>query len=246
MKRAIVQLLWGSRHLAEAEECAKRSVDPGVPRICITDTDTAKLVPVLAPTTFSETVCVDRPLRGLLAKACLGEWLPDRFDSFLFLDTDTQILDDISYGFERSEAFGLAAVMAPHFSLDHFWGFGSVMDHSGVERRSQLQYNTGVIFFSRRADVWRVLRRWSELACRYERSGFSDQPFLTLAIEQMGFNPFTLSPSYNYRALGELASGRIRIWHSRAPVPADVNDSCEAWPARRFVGSRLAKHHTLS
>ena len=60
------------------------------------------------------------------------------------------------------------------------------------------------------------------LALKYPHAPWSDQPYLTLAMEMLEFNPYTLSPSFNYCAFGELVSGSIRIWHSYNPVPQDA------------------------
>jgi hypothetical protein len=57
------------------------------------------------------------------------------------------------------------------------------------------------------------------LARKDEAALWSDQPYISLAMEMMGFNPYTLSPSFNCRGFGELISGSVRIWHSYNPVP---------------------------
>jgi hypothetical protein len=84
------------------------------------------------------------------------------------------------------------------------------------------------------------MRRWRELALDLgPRLHYgNDQPFFTLAMEQLDFNPFTLSPSYNYRAKGEGISGVVRVWHSRAAVPSALNTVGRGWPPRRFWGAR--------
>jgi hypothetical protein len=98
-----------------------------------------------------------------------------------------------------------------------------------------------VIFLARRDDVDAVLRQWKELGASEFGSRFGrghDQPFLTLAMEMQRFNPFTLSPSFNCRGIGELISGNVRIWHSHFPVPVEVNSFERSWPVRRFVQGR--------
>jgi hypothetical protein len=243
MNRAVIYYFWGSRYLEEAIHSAGyvREFLP-YPRVVITDETTASLIGKDAP--FEQVVTVERPPEGsLLAKARLYEALPVEYDSFVFLDTDTTVIGDITFGFEMAEHYGIAACMAPHYSLDNFWGFGRIMKALGVPRVSQLQYNTGVLFFVRRPEVEQVMRRWAELALTVgPQTGYkSDQPFFTLALESLRFNPYTLSPAYNYRDHGELASGIVRIWHSRSPVPQDVNEIHGAWPLRRFrEGQRLA------
>jgi hypothetical protein len=113
------------------------------------------------------------------------------------------------------------------------------MEKEGVSRNGQLQFNSGVIFLSLRDDVREVLRLWSELGRKYDGTPYSDQPFLTLAMERLQFNPYTLSPGYNYRAFGDLISGVVRIWHSRYPVPDELNASRPPWPPHRAVNDTL-------
>ena len=76
---------------------------------------------------------------------------------------------------------------------------------------------------SRRADVLEVFRLAEQLAQEPDKQdkAWGDQPFISYAMERLGFNPYTLAPSYNYRGFGELASGSIRIWHSRNPAPPE-------------------------
>ena len=239
MRRAVVYFFWGERHMNEAVSSVRAVTKiVNAPTVAITDEATASLDPISS--TFTEVVVAPHGLSSLLAKADLHCRLPAAYDSFLFLDTDVTPVADISYGFEKAEEFGIAASMAPHYSLDYFWGFDRVLSAAGLPCRSQLQYNTGVIFFIRRPDVDAVFRKWAELALDLgpKLDFHNDQPFFSLAMELLHFNPFCLSPAYNYRALGELASGLIRIWHSHAQVPPGVNEFEAAWPPRRFQGDR--------
>jgi hypothetical protein len=105
-----------------------------------------------------------------------------------------------------------------------------------------MQYNAGVIFFRLTPLVRLVLERWRDLCDTLgAKAGFAhDQPFLTLAFEQLSFLPYVLSPLYNYRSMGEYAVGNVRIWHSAFPPPADLNVFEQAWPARRFIDGARA------
>jgi hypothetical protein len=238
--RAVVYYFWGRRYLEEATKSARTVLEwMDVPTVAITDCGTAGYVPSDSP--FSRVDVVTIRERSMLGKATLYDVLPMDYDSFLYLDTDTQVLGDLSYGFEKAEAFGLAAVMEPFYSLDHFRGFDAVLSNVGLASTSQLQYNAGVLFFVRRADVEAVMRRWRELTFHLgpKLNLGADQPFLTLAMELLAFNPFTLSPSYNYRAKGEGLTGVVRIWHSNSAVPPAINRFTRAWPARRYWGRRL-------
>lgn len=236
--RAAVYLFWGERFLAEASRSVRSVRDHvDVPCIAITDKQTSQLI--ADHDLFDRVVVAPFARYNLLEKSTLWEWIPKDVTSVLFLDTDTVVLEDISFGFERAEEFGIAAAMAPHYSLSDFFGFERVMKRAGVLCRGQMQYNTGVLFLHRTEEVDSVMALWRRLcaelapACSYK----NDQPFFTLAVEHLNFNVYTLSPAYNYRAHGELASGRIRVWHSHAPLPPGVNSYSDPWPPRRFRGS---------
>jgi lipopolysaccharide biosynthesis glycosyltransferase len=151
--------------------------------------------------------------------------LPVEYDSFVFRDADTIVLIDIDQGFEKAEKHGIAAVQATAYGLEHYLGFKKILNEVGINSREILQYNSGVIFFTRSPSAWRVLKKWHEFCSAADRDepAWGDQPYLTLALELLGFNPYTLSIAYNYRNFGELVSGRIRVWHSHTPPPEDVN-----------------------
>src|SRR5262249_33865883 len=129
---------------------------------------------------------------------------------------------------------------ATAYGLEHFWGFDRVLNELGFQSREILQYNSGVIFFTRTLAAWQVLKKWQAL-CGAEQedvSAWGDQPYLTLALELLDFNPYTLSVAYNYRNFGELVSGRIRIWHSHHPPPDDVNTFEHPCPPTRRIRDR--------
>ena len=232
-RRAIVFLAWGPDFIAEVGDCIRGSSLPPYPRILITDTSSVVDLDGI------DVIRADFRLEGLARKAEMIDFLPAEYDSFLFLDSDTRVLQDLSLGFEKAEAHGIAASPAPHYCLDHFWGFGDVIDREGMERLGRMQYNTGVLFFSMTDVVAEVFERWRDLSVRYSAESHSDQPYFTLAMEQLGFNPYTLSPSYNLRGFGELISGPVRVWHSHEPLPPDLNAGANAWPPRRVHGSTI-------
>jgi hypothetical protein len=97
-------------------------------------------------------------------------------------------------------------------------------------------YDAGVIFFRLTPTVRQVLQRWRDLCASIvaERDFPHHQPFLTLALEQLGVTPYVLSPLYNYRSQGEYAVGNVRLWHSHFEPPAGINVFVHAWPARRY------------
>jgi len=239
-RRAIVYQAWGQKYIAEAVRSATTAAIVRADRLLITNAESRRFLPPDPP--FERVIEHSFKLPGMLAKCEWVTLLPPEYDSFAYLDTDTFILDDIDQAFEKAELHGIAVAPAAAYSLDHFFGFDQVLARLGVRSRDILMYNAGVIFFTRYPAAWRVLTKYHEL-CHAVQGGdppWGDQPYLTLAMELFSFNPYTLSIAYNYRSFGELANGRIRIWHSHEPPPADVNRFGGNWPFRRFLnGQRL-------
>ncbi len=237
-RRAIIYLVWGEKYLAFAIKSANSAAFMGVPFVLVTDRTTAEYLSDEHP--FSAIKIIDIPDTDRILKTRLWEFLPEDYNSFLFLDVDTTILMDVTFGFEMAERHGIAAAAASHYCLDKFRGFGEVMTAVGVPHFGQNQFNTGVIFFVVRPDVKEVFRHWSKFAYELtEKTGWKrvDQPFFTLAIEKLGFNPYTLSPNYNYRAIAaEHISGDVRLWHSYHAPPANINDYETSWPRSRYLG----------
>lgn len=237
-KRAVVFLAWGERFIQEVESCVRRSkAIQGYDFILITDQDTDL---GRFQCDFAEVIKASFETKGLLRKTELIKFLPERYDSYLFLDSDTVVIEDISLGFEKAERFEIAASPAPHYSLDYFWGFDRVMNLERIDCKGQLQYNTGVIFFKNSPTVKSIFKRWMELALKYQEEFTNDQPFFSLAMEGLDFNPYTLSISYNYRGFGDAISGVVRVWHSHGELPVNINEFKKAWPPRRAWPSKVA------
>ena len=236
-KYAVVFLAWGEKYIKEVESCIKQSkVIQEYEHILITDKSTN--IDNLH-CQFAEIVKATFETHGLLRKAEITRFLPDRYDAYLFLDSDTLVLEDVGLGFEKAEKFSIAASPAPHYSLDYFWGFDEIMRSEGISCKGQLQYNTGVIFFKNSQVVKSVFERWMLLALKYQRIFKNDQPFFSLAMEQLDVNPYTLSISYNYRGFGNYISGIVRVWHSHGEVPKAINEFQVAWPPRRAWPSKV-------
>ena len=236
-RRSIVFIAWGDRYVADVRRCLAESVLPPCDVLLVTDEDTP--VGALPPRTRVLRIPFTlgnktRKLEGFAA-------LPDDLESVLFLDADVRVVDDVTLGFVRAEQFGMALAPAPHYSLAHTRGFERVMLREGVAPRGQMVYNSGVVFFDAvRADVRAIFARALEVARRESGEYYGDQPFLTLAMELNGFNPYTLSPSFNHRGFGELVSGTVRIWHSTQPMPEDATALAPGF-LYRFEGGRFVQ-----
>jgi hypothetical protein len=240
---AIVFLAWGEQYIREVDACVARSLAlKSYDLLLITDDET-KLDNIRSQ--FAEVIRAPFILKGLLRKTELIRYLPDSYDAYLLLDSDTCVIQNIELGFEKAQLHGIAAAPAPHYSLDSFWGFDKIMKAAGVKCRGQLQYNTGVIFFRNSADVRAVFETWMEMGAANSQFP-NDQPFFSLAMELLDFNPYTLSISYNYRGMADAISGVVRIWHSHGPMPPQINVFSQPWPPRRAVPGKVIYPNEIS
>jgi hypothetical protein len=235
--RAIVFFAWGADYVKRVAACIRESGLPDYPIVVVTDTETnASGLP--------GSVEVVRLVFELSGKAKKAEFLgrvPEKFGTTLFLDADTRVIDDVSLGFEKAEKHGIAIAPAPHYSLADFRDFRQIMIEEGVQPLGQVVYNTGVIFATpHRPDVRAVFDRTLALAQKYRDKPWNEQPYLSLAMESLSFNPYTLSPSFNHRGFGELISGSIRIWHSYEPLPRNAA-SLEKGYLHRHEKGKLVK-----
>ncbi len=191
INRAIVFPAWGAEWVDRVSSCIRESQLPEYPLFVVTDATTnVDRLP-------REVVVVRRDcqLSGKARKTEFFNCLPDEIETALFLDADTRVIGDISFGFEKAEQHGIAIVV---FDLT------------------------------------------LALAQKYRDRVWSDQTYLSLAMELKGFNPHTLSPSFNYRGFGELISGSIRVWHSYEPLPANAA-SLEKGYLHRYEKGKLVK-----
>jgi hypothetical protein len=235
MTKAVIWLCWGERFIREAAESARSTAAIEADRILLTDAAGAAYAKDNAA--FTSIIAIELVHRNNLEKSRLIDLLPNGYDTFLYLDTDTRIIGDVSLGFVEAERHGMAMAPAPNYNLPEFFNFARIMRELDVEPADQMMYNAGVIFFRLTPAVRQVLERWRDLCADVgaKRDFPRDQPFLTLALDQLGFTPYVLSPLYNYRGLGEYAVGNIRLWHSHSAPPPGLNAFEHAWPARRFI-----------
>ena len=237
INRAIVFPAWGTEWMERVASCIRESQLPNYPLLLITDATTQ--LDGLPP----EVVVIRRDcqLSGKARKTEFFNSLPGEIETALFLDADTRVIDDISLGFEKAEQHGIAIAPAPHYSLADFRDFRQVMVAEGVTPLGQIIYNSGVMFCQpHQPEVRALFDLTLALAQKYKDKVWSDQTYLSLAMELKGFNPYTLSPSFNYRGFVELISGSIRIWHSYEPLPPNAA-SLEKGYLHRYEKGKLVK-----
>ena len=237
INRAIVFPAWGAEWVDRVASCIRESQLPDYPLFLITDATTK--VNGLPPGVV--VIRRDCQLSGKARKTEFFNCLPAEIETALLLDADTRVIGDISLGFEKAEQHGIAIVPAPHYSLADFRDFQQVMLQEGVTPLGQIIYNSGVMFCQpHQPEVRAVFDLTLALAQKYRDRVWSDQTYLSLAMELKGFNPHTLSPSFNYRGFGELISGSIRVWHSYEPLPANAA-SLEKGYLHRYEKGKLVK-----
>lgn len=143
------------------------------------------------------------------------------FEETLFLDLDTVVMGRLDYGFEKAKAFDMAIAIC-----ENPWG----RRYSNIFFGDQVEYNTGVIFFTKKAQP--VFEEWKRLAGQVNsemigvdngeifKMSANDQGPFALAIEQTGFNPFVLPLNWNFRPHWHKSFfGPIKIWHDYSDPP---------------------------
>jgi hypothetical protein len=90
------------------------------------------------------------PIRGLQQKSKMISLTP--FETTLFLDADTVVVGNLDYAFDRCEEFGLACSICECPWLRRY----------GSTEGDQIEYNTGVLFFSPKAR--QVFETWQSIA----------------------------------------------------------------------------------
>jgi len=203
MSRGILSIYWGdeSKLPINRLKASVKKFHPDLPH---------EIIKVDAPTSDPSS---------LNKKADMLDLSP--FDETLFLDLDTVVLGNLDFGFEKAKQFSLALSIceAP-------WGKRYPKIFTGDE----VEYNTGVIFFTKKAKV--VFDKWKELANSIDSSILgvnekgiytmpaNDQGSFALAIEQTGFNPFVLPLNWNFRPAWQRSFfGPIKIWHDYGNPP---------------------------
>lgn len=179
----------------------------------------------------------------LLDKARMYGMSP--FDETLYLDLDTVVLADLTFGFEKAAEHGLACSICEAPWARRFMGsiWGDVVE-----------YNTGVLFFRKGPAVQRVFDRWADLAPAMDssldfvdehgvhcRMPLNDQASFAMAVHETRFNPFVLPLNWNFRAQFVKAwFGPLKVWHANDPPPPELDavqaDQSPAGAVLRFWG----------
>jgi hypothetical protein len=209
-KRGVIYIVWGKARSKKLEEGLRRSVQSVYkvhPGIGIT----VKELPEGA---------------SLLDKAKMYDLLP--YDQTVYLDADTEVLDRLDFGFEMADRHGVAVSIC---ECPYARRYEKSLTGEVVE------YNTGVVFFTKGEKAEPLFRRWAELAPTMDSSvrfvsdagpglmPLNDQASFAAAVQQLSFNPYTLPYNWNLRpGYHKIFFGPVKVWHDYGPVPKELRE----------------------
>ncbi len=151
----------------------------------------------------------------LLDKAKMADISP--FDETLFLDADTVVMGSLDFGFHQARKHGLACCV----NINPWAKRYTSLKASG----DMIEYDTGVIFFTKAKPVLDVFDGWKRrtgmdssvsfvAAEGVRRMALNDQCGFASSVSDNGFNPFILPPNWNcHPRWQKTIFGEIRIWH---------------------------------
>jgi len=174
------------------------------------------------PELHHEIIKVDAPSgdpHSLNKKVAMLDLSP--FDETLYLDIDTVVLGRLDFGFEKAAQHGIAIAIC-----ESPWG----RRYHQIFQGDQIEYNTGVIFFTRQSkvvfDQWQIFSGSVDSSIIFHNNGkistvpANDQGSFALAIEKTKFNPFVLPLNWNFRPIWHKSFfGPIKIWHDYSDPP---------------------------
>lgn len=160
---------------------------------------------------------------NLLDKADMIDFSP--FEETLYIDADTVVMGRLDYAFDKADQHGIAVCICECPWARRFAALSGMGDI--------IEYNTGILFWSTKGVE--VMRHWQNIGRDINSSimfpsktGVSvmpnnDQAGFSLAVDQLGFNPWVLPLNWNFRPLWHhSAFGPIKIWHDYSEVPPSV------------------------
>ncbi|MGD9688948.1 MAG: hypothetical protein AB7K52_01665 [Phycisphaerales bacterium] len=181
----------------------------------------------------------------LLDKSRMFDLSP--FEETLYLDADTIVMGRLDFGFEQAERHHVAcAICEAPFACRYRESI----------RGDVIEYNTGVIFFTRARESRRVFEEWKRLAPLIDSSVIylnpdgtqgkmpvNDQASFAKAVHDLEFNPRVLPENWNFRPhFMHDFFGPIKIWHAYADPPPgliEFNDQVAGAPLGVWGFSRI-------
>jgi|GEM_PF-660142 len=209
-KRGVVYIVWGKGKNKRIDEGLRRSVQ-SVYKFHFGMSITVRELPEGA---------------NLLDKAKMYDLSP--YDQTLYLDADTEVLDKLDFGFDMADRHGVALSIC---ECPYARRYEKSLAADTVE------YNTGVIFFTKGEKSEPLFRKWAELAPTMDSSvrfvsaagpglmPMNDQASFAAAVQQLSFNPYTLPYNWNLRpGYHKMFFGPVKVWHDFGPVPKELRE----------------------
>jgi len=159
-------------------------------------------------------------------------------EKFLYIDCDTYIysLDNIDYFTKKYDIIASYEIMG---ITDAY--FSEKIQEQKIE---QIEYQTGVVFFRKNQTSENLIDEWYRthdyLEQKYQTQ-IPDQLSFRLAINKTNF-PIGIFPNnWNFRAYyPQTISGKVKIVHSRKPIPNNLNRNfLESETIRLYVSGKL-------
>jgi hypothetical protein len=149
------------------------------------------------------------------------------YDQTLYLDADTVVLGDLSFGFEKAHQHGIACCINQSPWANRYTGLKGEGDI--------VEYDTGVVFFDKQNrlsdavfDFWKSSGELNSESFFLSKDGparmpINDQCGFAHAVECADFNPFVLPVNWNLHPKWQKTIfGPIRVWHDYNPVSKGV------------------------
>lgn len=194
MTRGVVYMIWGEDHKPDLEKSIE-SLKKYNPTLDYT---------VIYMGNFNQ--------HDMIRKIDVYEKSP--YDSTLFLDADTYVLGDLTFGFEQAERHGMAICLERTAWAQRWVKFVPQYMVGEIP-----EYNTGVMFFVKNRQVAKIFETWKGEAMRLKHNfGCTwNQPSFATALYDSDFNPYVLpSNVWNLRDYDDgCLCGPVRIWHTR-------------------------------
>lgn len=181
----------------------------------------------------------------LLDKARMYDLSP--FDETCFLDHDTVVLGRLDHGFGLAVRRGLACCICENPWARRYGGLTAAGD--------MVEYNTGVLFFTKAVALNDLFRRWERLNRTSDSSilfrgpdralhcmPYNDQAGFALAVDGLEHPPAILPLNWNFRPAWHRSWwGPIKIWHDYSAPPADLL----AFTIQQQQPGAVLEYHTL-
>lgn len=195
----VVYVAWGRRYLETAAASARRITE--YPVALVTND------PEFADPVFYQII--RRPLTDYHFYAKLEAFRHTPFDVTLYLDTEAKIIGDVSLGFRAADRYGLACVISP----------GGTFVWKDIE---YVHYQGGVWFF--RGQPVQFADQVASHAAEFPRS---DEPAFSIALDELGINPYVLPVTFDLVAAGWIHPRPIRVWHGHQPIQTHLVSTWE-------------------